>query len=377
MFIVIAGEDAGQADELKLALSDFGLDWQVEYAADAAAVITLDRPVDVLVTDLGLHGSEVLTELRAKYPDAVRILLLERGQGGEAVHALDGAHRVLHKPLDGGELIDAVEGFIDLRLLLDNEELKRSVGQVESLPPAPRMYIELVQLMRDPDVSMAEIAYVLSQDPALAAKVLRLCNSAFFSAGREITDIRSAVTRLGLGMLGQLVLVSEALGGSGESDQETSGVDREAMQWRALATSQLARKLLAGPSAELAATAGLLAEVGLLLPGIGGEVAPDLESEPDVDMDIRIASPGYAEAGAYLLGLWGLPMPIVEAVAHQSRPRRMRSTGFWVTGAVHVASALVRNTQVDEGYLHSVGVIDKLPQWRLMAEQIGQNAEAA
>ncbi|MGY1424101.1 HDOD domain-containing protein [Lysobacter sp. A289] len=373
MFIVIAGEDAGQADELKLVLADFGLDWQVECVADAAAVITLGRPVDVLVTDLGLHGSHVLTELRAKHPDAVRILLLERGQGGEAMHALAGAHRVLHKPLDGGELIDAVEGFIDLRELLDNEELKRSVGQVESLPPAPRMYIELVQLMGDPDVSMAEIAYVLSQDPALAAKVLRLCNSAFFSAGREITDIRSAVTRLGMGMLGQLVLVSEAFGGS---DEETTSVDREAMQWRALATSRLARKLLAGPSAELAATAGLLAEVGLLLPGIGGETDPELASEPDGDADISAASPGYAEAGAYLLGLWGLPMPIVEAVAHQSRPRRMRSTGFWVTGAVHVAAALVRDTPVDESYLHAVGMLDKLPKWRVMSEELGQ-AEAA
>lgn len=374
MLIVIAGEDAGQADELKLALADFDLDWQVDWAPDAAAVNALDRTVDVLVTDLGFHGSQVLGELRAKHPHAVRILLLERGQGGEAAHALDGAHRVLHKPLDGGELIDTVEGFIDLRLLLDNEDLKRTVGEIESLPPAPRMYIELVQLMRDPDVKMAEIAYVLSQDPALAAKVLRLCNSAFFSAGREITDIRSAVTRLGMGMLGQLVLVSETFGGS---DEETSTVDREAMQWRALATSQLARKLLAGPSAELAATAGLLAEVGMLLPGIGDQADQDPDSEPGVDTDFVIPSPGYAEAGAYLLGLWGLPMPIVEAVAHQSRPRRMRSTGFWVTGAVHVAAALVRNTEVDESYLHSVGMLEKLPKWRAMAEEVGQEEEAA
>jgi HD-like signal output (HDOD) protein len=112
------------------------------------------------------------------------------------------------------------------------------------------------------------------------------------------------------------------------------------------------------------------------LPGIG-DVDPAAASEDGADPDIVAASPGHAEAGAYLLGLWGLPTPIVEAVAHQSRPRRMRSTGFWVTGAVHVAAALVKGTPVDEGYLHSVGMLDKLPQWRLMAEQIGHNAEAA
>lgn len=373
MLIVITGEDAGQADELKLALADFGLEWQVDWVPETEAADLTARAADVLVTDLGSHGSQVLAVLRAQHPDAVRILLLEPGQGGDAMHALDGAHRVLHKPLDAGELIDAVESVADLRSLLDNEELKRSIGRIDSLPPAPRMYIELVQLMRDPDVSMAEIAYVLSQDPALAAKVLRLCNSAFFSAGREITDIRSAVTRLGLGMLRQLVLASETFGRAGGP----SGIDREAMQERALATSQLAGKLLAGPSAELAATAGLLAEVGLLLPGIGDVEESEGSVEGDAVPQIQPGSPGHAEAGAYLLGLWGLPTPIVEAVAHQSRPRRMRSTGFWVTGAVHVAAALVRGTPVDEGYLHSVGVLDKLPQWRAMAEQIGQNLKAA
>ncbi len=373
MLIVIAGEDAGQAHSLKQELADFGLEWQVDWIPVAGATDFSTRAADVVVTDLDSHGSQVLAELRAEYPHAVRILMLEPGQGGNAIHALDAAHRVLRKPLDAGELVDAVESVADLRLLLDSEELKRTIGQIESLPPAPRMYIELVQLMRDPDVSMADIAYVLSQDPALAAKVLRLCNSAFFSAGREITDIRSAVTRLGMGMLRQLVLASEAFGGSVGSDD----IEREAMQQRALATSQLAGKLLAGPSAELAETAGLLAEVGLLLPGIG-----DIEGDREPGGDGTVAviqpgSPGFAEAGAYLLGLWGLPTPIVEAVAHQSRPRRMRSSGFWVTGAVHVATALVRGTPVDESYLHSVGMLDKLPQWQEMAEKIGAQLKAA
>ncbi len=373
MLIAITGEDAGQVEGLKRELADYGLDWKVSWVPASGIAAPETWTADVLVTDLGTHGSQVLAELRSKHPDAVRILLLEPGQGGDAIHALDAAHRVLHKPLDAGELIDAVESVADLRSLLDNEELKRSIGRIESLPPAPRMYIELVQLMRDPDVNMAEIAYVLSQDPALAAKVLRLCNSAFFSAGREITDIRSAVTRLGLGMLRHLVLASETFGDVGGP----LGIDREAMQERALATSQLAGRLLAGPSAELAETAGLLAEVGLLLPGIADHVLSDSYVEGDVVPEIQPGSPGFPEAGAYLLGLWGLPTPIVEAVAHQARPRRMRASGFWVTGAVHVASSLVRGTEVDESYLHSVGVLGKLPQWQEMAEQIGERLKAA
>jgi len=180
--------------------------------------------------------------------------------------------------------------------------------------------------------------------------VLRLCNSAYFSGGREITDIRAAVTRLGHQQLLRLVLASEAFGPT-----QMAGKEREAIQDRALRTSRLARRLLAGPSAELAATAGLLAEVGKLLPGVS-------------DGSEGSTGPHYAEAGAYLLGLWGLPMPIVEGVAFQHRPSRLKATGFWVSGAVHVASSLVSGAPVDEGYLRSVNVLDRLPHWRDLVE---------
>jgi HD-like signal output (HDOD) protein len=161
--------------------------------------------------------------------------------------------------------------------------------------------------------------------------------------------MRSAVLRLGHQALLRLVLTIEAFGGQGAGSKQ-----REEVQDRALRASNLARKLLPGSSAELAATAGLLAEVGRLLPGVAaGEGGEGLN---------------YAEAGAYLLGLWGLPMPIVEAVAYQQRPGQMRTGGFWVTGAVHVATALVAEREPDQDYLRSVGMLDKLPQWREMVE---------
>src|SRR5690606_7397918 len=108
------------------------------------------------------------------------------------------------------------------------------------------------------------------------------------------------------------------------------------------------------------ATAGLLAEVGRLLPP-PGEGAP---------------APDHTEAGAYLLGLWGLPMPIVEAVAFHRQPGRRRAAGFWVTGALHVAQALVMDEPVDETYLQSVGMRERLPQWRTMMEQDAARAAA-
>lgn len=356
MFIVIVGEEGGRASDLQLALRDLGLDWTVHWLTDAGGALTIprERQVDVLVAEMQigtLAGTALLEQARSLHPEATRILLLDRGNGTDALAALDVAHRLLRKPLDAGELVDAVESVAELRDLLTNPTLVQTIGRVGSLPPPPKLFLELGRLMQDPDVSTRQVAALVSQDPAVAAKVLRLCNSAYFSAGRTITDIGSAITRLGLQTLQRMVLASEAYGRC-----DVPGLDREAMQERAMRTSRLAGRLLSGPSAELAATAGLLAEVGKLLPGVN-------RGGPDD------SGPHYAEAGAYLLGMWGLPMPIVEAVANHHQPGRVRMSGFWVPGAVHVASALASGTPVDQDYLRAVCQIDHLPGWQAMADE--------
>ena len=357
--IVIVGEDAGRAGEFEESLSYFDLGWDVQWLAEPDAALSSGEPIDVFLCGLRLGavpGPVLLSQVAALHPQAVRVLLLDQDEDSAMLQGLDCAHRLLSRPLDAGQLIEAVDSVAELRQVMGSEELKQAVGRVGSLPPPPRLYLELSRLLRDPDASNVAIAQMLSQDPAIVAKVLRLCNSAYFSGGREITDIRAAVTRLGHQTLLRLVLASEAFGPT-----QLAGKEREAIQDRALRTSRLARRLLAGPSAELAATAGLLAEVGKLLPGVS-------------DGSEGSTGPHYAEAGAYLLGLWGLPMPIVEGVAFQHRPGRLKTTGFWVAGAVHVATSLVAGTPVDEGYLRGVNVLDRLPQWRDLVEPAAAQA---
>ena len=237
---------------------------------------------------------------------------------------------------------------MELRALLDDPALKAAIDRVGSLPAAPQSYMALTRLLRDPDCNAARIAAAVAQDPTIAARVLRLSNSAFYSGGREISDLRTAVTRLGHAALRQLVLASEVF---------AAGADADAMRDRALRISQLAGKVLPGSSADLAITAGLLAEVGQLLPAF--------PTEGD--------QPAYAVTGAYLLGLWGLPGPIVEAVAFHRHPARLRGS-FWVAGAVHVAAAIVNEREVDEAYLRSVGMLDRLPRWRAAAEAMAEAA---
>jgi HD-like signal output (HDOD) protein len=367
VFVLIIGRDAS-VEGVDQELAELGIDWELAIVGDAATALKLaqTRHVDVVVSEMrpvGMEGTMLLERIRSHHPEAARIILLDESEESQAMRALGCAHRLLNKPLRAEELLEAVEGISELRELLSSPVLQAALGKIDKLPPPPKVYLALTRALDDPDVSPASLAGLIQQDPAMAAKVLRLCNSAYFSGGRTISDVRTAVIRLGQQVLRRMVLATEVF-----SDGTASSVDRDAMRRRAMLSSQLAGKLIGSPSAELAATSALLAEVGLLLPGI---------EPPDENGNTPGGGPHYAEAGAYLLGMWGLPMPIVEAVASHCQPRHSRTRGFWIGGAVHVARALVSAQPVDETYLASVGMLDKLPAWRKLADELTAAAEAA
>jgi len=357
--ILLVGDEASLSAELLDFIADLGEEWQPLTAADGqtAMSIVASTPIDAVIACPALPdltATTLLGQIRTLRPETIRIALVEAAQGNRPPPArlIGVAHRFLPLPLAPEVLLEALTSLEELRELLDSERLRSAIGRIEKLPSPPHLYLSLTQaLEHDDDTDTADVAKLVSADPAIAAKVLQLSNSAFFNSGRTISDLRSAVTRLGLATLRDLVLASEVFSASA-----LSGAERNALQQRALLASRLAAKLLPESSAELGATAALLADIGLLLPGVRNE-----RSEPASDADPR---PGHSEAGAYLLGLWGLPMPIIEAVAFHLQPQRSNTRSFWVTGAVHVALALVNGDPVDEEYLQRAGVLGKLPQWR-------------
>ncbi len=362
--ILLVGGEANLSAELLEYVADLGDEWEVQSVPDGSAAIvavssaTIDAIIVAPVLP-DLAPATLLGQIRTLRPETIRIALIDgdNNQRVPSARIIGVAHRFLPLPLAPEVLLEALTSLEELRELLDSPHLRQTIGRIEKLPSPPHLYISLTHaLEEDEESDSAEIAKLIAADPAIAAKVLQLSNSAFFNSGRAISDLRGAVTRLGMATLRDLVLASEVFALPG-----MSGPDRNAMQSRALMASRLAAKMLPASSAELGSTAALLADIGLLLPGVRDE-----RQTADVD-DSR---PGHAEAGAYLMGLWGLPMPIIEAVAFQLQPGRSNVRSFWVAGAVHVATALAAGTAVDEQYLANVGVLPKLEQWRAIADEM-------
>lgn len=357
MRLLVVSADPALAAGLESAWGDGGAIEAVESVADAQARVRAGGIDAVLVTPRLAQGSgnALLNLLKREAPEVLRCLLLDDRFDAPALAAVDNVHRLFHPPLDAAALLTALCAVRDQRRRLDRPGLAEAIGRVGRLPPPPALSLELMR-RTEPEASAREIAALVQRDPALAAKVLRLCNSAMYSGGRRIDDIHTAVLWLGHLALRRLVLAGEVFGTiRGQAGEDPA----HTLRAQSLLASRLAAALLPGPAADLAATAALLAGVGRLLPDARMPDAADGSPEP----------PGHAEAGAYLLGLWGLPDVLVQTVALHPTPALAGEAGLGLVGACHVAWALAGGIPWDDAWLRAQGFAGQRDAWDALLAQ--------
>jgi HD-like signal output (HDOD) protein len=342
--------------ERALSMNDAG--WTCRfYSRGSDALDALDEcPADVIVSDMRMpfmDGAQLLGSVRRRWPATLRIILSGQSDAEATLRMLEVAHQFVAKPCDNALLLATVENALSLRAMFTDPTVVDVVGRVNHLPAAPAVFAELTRLIADPASDGRDIARLLGSDPALGAKVMQLANSAYFGGGGAISSTTDAITRLGIDQVRVLVLASEVFANAATDPF----VDQ--LQRTSLTASALAGRLAPGKRGE-AETATLLARIGLLI--------PDLREDTLLDARTGCDTPLQAAVGAYLLGLWGLPMGIVEAVARHLQPARATEPGFGLTGIVHVAVALANASEPDTDYLASAGVLDRLPHWQSMLD---------
>ncbi|MCC6877668.1 MAG: HDOD domain-containing protein [Sandaracinaceae bacterium] len=339
-------------------------EWEVLTAASGREALEILRaePIDVIVSDMrmpGMDGAELLGLVHAEHPGVVRLVL--SGQMGEeaALRAVPHAHQFLSKPCGGEVLCDAIARALHLREALGDEVIRRQLGSLDRLPPVPATYAELTRLLSQPDADLGPIADLVARDPALAAKILQLVNSSFFSRGGTVTDLKAAVARLGLRTLASLALAVGAF----RPEACRGDLDGEALVERAAHAGALARALAPPVRAHDAFIAGLLADVGWIAlcaasPERFGRLPLRERSSRD---DERAAGLDHAAAGAYLLGLWGLPTAICQAVGlHHEAPLFAREPVADLPSLAYVATRVADGETPDPAFVAALGLTERL-----------------
>ncbi len=356
-------------------------EWAMEFASGAAQALELmaQAPFDVVVSDMrmpGLNGAQLLTEVMRRHPRTVRIILSGHADKDLILQCVGSTHQYLSKPCDPEALKAVIQRAASLDYLRQHERLTTLVGQMEHLPTIPALYSAMVELLNNPNASIADLSALIARDIAMTARILKLVNSAFFGLGRPISDTDEAVSHLGFDTVKSLALALDTFGQM--SPTAAANPDLDQLWTHSVAVSNCARVIARAEGADRklqdeAYVSGLLHDVGKLV--LRANLAEEerrarkLATEkglPEWEAEREVFGADHAAVGGYLLGLWGLPVPVVEAVALHHEPALGTAREFSPLAAVHAADAIVHgpDAPLDRSFLQRVGLSDRADGWR-------------
>ena len=201
-------------------------------------------------------------------------------------------------------------------------------AEVRDLASPPGVYVRLARLMNDPTSSLRDIADLVSTDPALAARLLRVANSAYFGGRLGVDTIERAVAILGTQQIHDIVLATSVI-------RRFSGIPVRLVDmhgfWRDSVFAAAASKLLADRcfifDSDRVFVAGLLAQLGqlVLYVRVPEVMSSALEIARREDRPIHLIERqllgfDYAAVSGELFTAWQLPASLVEPIRHHTDP---------------------------------------------------------
>jgi HD-like signal output (HDOD) protein/ActR/RegA family two-component response regulator len=364
-------------------------------SGEEALTLMAGRPFDVLVSDMrmpGMDGAAVLTQAERRFPSIARIILSGYTQYESALRALPVCHRFLSKPLRAEDLRLVLLRTSALHRLLSDPTLRELVGEAKELPARPQVYFQLRSALANPSSSMRAIARIVERDAGITGRLLRTVNNAFFAPASRITSAQQAISHLGTELMTGLVLSLECFGNFEDMLAQCELIP-ESLERKAYLTATITAELLGDETQRQDAfLAALLHDCGLLLlaarrPAMVSEAVrvARQDATPLHVAERKLWGTTHAQIGAYLLGLWGLPYPVVEAVASCHAPSKSEGPEFDVGGAVYMAAALAEAAmagdtsavELDADFVQRMQLAGRIPEFIGLVERIiGQSEDA-
>ncbi len=221
--------------------------------------------------------------------------------------------------------------------------IRSRIERLDHLASPPEALARILELASDPDAQLPQLASAIESDPVLAARLLRLANSAYFGYSREIETIDHSLVVLGTRTVRNLVaavaLAPVFTGGQSDLDRSTL--------WRHCCAVGEAARILAEHlelDGGVAYLAGLLHDVGKValdeaVPGLFAE-ALEIDAEHRtgaLDSERKALGVDHAWAGGVLLDRWQLPATLVEAIRFHHGGGEADA---WLPALVEVADGL-------------------------------------
>jgi HD-like signal output (HDOD) protein len=386
--ILFVDDEPAMIRVLKMGMRSMAGEWDMQFAEGGEAALELvnKEVFDVIVTDMrmaGINGAQLLNHVLRRSPQTVRIVLSGYADLSEVVSCVGLTHQFLTKPCSLDDLKSCLRRVTGIKEKLNHEKLRALTGSMTSLPGIPELYLEIAEALQSPLISSDRIAEIASKDPALSAKLLQIANSAFFGFSRKVYSVDEAVQMLGVGVIHSLAMAVPLF--TAFDRKKCPGFHIDQVWEHSAEVASLARRIYNehlddSHRAQQAFAAGVMHDIGKLI------LAENLPAQYEAilaeakathtelyKVERKHLDATHAEIGAYLLALWGLPVPLIEAVGCHHTPLRCCTSTLCLAGVIHIADAL-QHTQgqhpgfapnpVDLEYLKQTGLDTHYENWR-------------
>jgi len=387
--ILFVGGDSDERDDVEQALGAMARVWDMDFAPNAAKALELmsKDPFEAVVTGLRLpdvSGADLLNKVGELHPRTLRFIRGSFADQSLIMACVWGIHHFIPEPCSGPELVTILSRGLGVTDWLSNEALKGLLSRLSHFPPLPTLYSEVMKQLESPSASVEAIAGIVGKDLAMTAKLLQMVNSAFFGFQQKITSVHDAITILGMETVKAIVLSIHAF-----SHYEKTQLGRFSIErlWsHSIAVATEAKRITRAQTgdqamADEAFTAGLLHDIGKLALAANfsekfDQVHEHAQAEkvtlPEAEKKLLGAT--HCEAGAYLLGVWGMPISLIESALFHHQPGTCRHNAFSPLTAVHIANVLSHDQRpdtsggssaaLDTAYIEALGLDSRMEAWR-------------
>ena len=354
--ILFVDDEVKLLDGLKRMLYKKRNEWNMLFAKSGKeALEIMERNViDIIFSDMrmpGMNGAELLLKVMERYPKVIRFVLSGHSDEKMILNSIKIAHQFLAKPSSAEKIIDSINRAIYLREILPSSEIISIINQIEELPSIPAIFLKLEQELNSPNVSLSKIAELVSEDVSISAKILQIVNSAFFGLPRYTADLVGAVNMLGINIIRSIIITLKFQNFITDKEAKYFSVEKLwSHSQRVAKYAQIIFEKIGNKSYSLREVyaAGLLHDIGKLIllkyPDYIEKILIN-KTTNSAEEEYKWLNVSHAEIGAYLLGIWNLPLHLVDAIAFHHRKEKF--TEINLSAAVYLAN----NIDIDASIL--------------------------